>query len=95
MPVALVRQHRQHRPGDVRYRGAKGPHDILAAELRAGPLQSGHDMQPQPSRIIITAVQAHPGKRPVLHPARRPLSHRNRLAETRRRLHQHQLARWH
>ena len=68
----------------------KGPQDVLAAELRAGPLQSGHDVQPQPGRVIIATVKGDPGKWPVLDHAGRPLSHRNGLTETCRRVHQHQ-----
>ena len=67
-----------------------GPQDVLAVELRAGPLHSRHDVQPQPGRVIIATVKGDKGKRPVLDHAGRPLSHRNRLAGTRGRGHQHQ-----
>jgi hypothetical protein len=65
---------------------------VPAVELRAGP-QRGHDVQPQPGRVVIATVKADPGKWPVLGGAGSPLSHRDGLAETCRRGHQQQRGR--
>ncbi len=88
----LLDKARQNLPRNVWHLGPKRPQRIPAAELRAGPLQSGHDMPPQPDGVIIAPVEGDPGKPPVLDRAGPPLRYGSRLAETCRRVHQHQPA---
>lgn len=43
-----------------------------------------HNVQPQPDRVIVTAIERDPGEWPVLDRAGPPLGYQSGLAETRR-----------
>ena len=83
-------QARDHVVGDVRGLGPQRPQDVLAVQLRAGPLQRGHDMPPEPARVVVPAVERDPREPPVLGRAGPPLGHQGGLAEARGRVDQDQ-----
>ena len=82
-PDQRVDQHRNHGSRDVRGPGPQRPQEVLAAELRAGSLESGHDVPPQPAGVIVTTVERQPCHRAAFGRGGSPLRQQRRLAEAR------------
>ena len=64
--------------------------DRIAVDLGASSLQGAHDLPPQAAGVIVAALQRNPGEPLALARAGTPLRHQSRLAEARRRVHEHQ-----